>query len=236
MQKHVCIALLILFFAGGALFAGDVATFVNLGFSENSDIMMFGQYGVRSEDSRAYAEIYTVDVEKNRFVKGGVEQKVFDTEIGAAQDGRGGLYELLHTVEPLVDKYNINHLLSGRLVYLFIDGKEVKERLKFRDFHHGDSYDLTLVQQSFGEGENEGDDDSVSASFHIKLSVTDKEGTEKSYTLGLPDYKRDGVSAYRINRVFFSPDEQGLVCVVEKHLREKDGKSIRYMVETVRLD
>ncbi|MFP4268851.1 MAG: DUF2259 domain-containing protein [Spirochaetaceae bacterium] len=230
MQKHLCIALLFLFFAGGALFAGDVATFVNLGFSENSDILMFGQYGVRGEDGRAYAEIYTVDVEKNRFVKGGVEQEMFDAEIEAAQDGRGGLYKLLHRVEPLVKKYKINHLATGRLVYLFIDGNEVKERLTFRDFHHGDSYDLTLVQENFGEGED------VSASFHIKLTVTDKEGKKESYTLGLPDYKREGVHLYRINRVFFSPDEQGLVCVLEKHLRGEEGKSIRYMVETVRLN
>ncbi|MFO7850217.1 MAG: DUF2259 domain-containing protein [Spirochaetia bacterium] len=230
MQKHICIALLILLFAGGALFAGDVASFVNLGFSENSDILMFGQYGVRSEDSRAYAEIYTVDVEKNRFVKGGVERQVFESEIGPGQDGRGGLFELLHSVESMVEKYKINHLTTGRLVYLLIDGNEVKEHLEFRDFHHGDSYDLKLKQQSFGEGED------ISSSFHIELSVTDKEENTKKYTLGLPDYKREGVSSYRINRVFFSPDERGLVCVVEKHLRKKNGKSIRYMVETVSLD
>ena len=230
MRKHVCIALLFTFLAGGVVFAGDVARFVNLGFSEDSNVFMFGQYGVRSEDTRAYAEIYTVDVAKNRFVKGGTASKVFDIAIEPGQDGRGALFELLHTVKPLVEKYRIRHLATGRVVYLLIDGKEPKERLEFRDFYRGDSYVLSLNQQKFGEGKN------VKSSFHINLSVTDKEGKTRAYTLGLPDYTRDGVMSYRIKQVLFSPDERGLVCVVEKHLWEPEGKSIRYMVETVRLD
>lgn len=230
MRKQVCIALLFTFLAGGGLFAGDVAHFVNLGFSEDSNIFMFGQYGVGSEDTKAYAEIYTVDVEKNQFVKGGVEKRLFETEIEPGQDGRGALFELLHSVEPTAEKYKIDHLATGRVVYLLVDGKEPKKRLEFRDFYHGDSYVLNLEQQKFGEGEN------VRASFHINLAVTKKDGGTKTYTLGLPDYKRDGVISYRIKKVFFSPDERGLVCVVEKHKNAEDGKKIRYMVETVRLD
>jgi predicted secreted protein len=207
-----------------------VATFVNLGFSEDSGTFMFGQYGVRSEDTRAYAEIYTVDVDKNRFVKGGRVKEVYDTEIEPGQDGKGALFELLHEVAPLAERYRVNHLATGRVVYLLIDGDEPKERLKFRDFYHGDSYVLSLVQQQFGEGAN------VRSSFHINIAVTDKAGKTETYTLGLPDYTRDGVLSYRIKQVFFSPDERGLVCVVEKHIREEDGKSIRYMVETARLN
>jgi len=217
-------------FTGGALFAGDVATFVNLGFSEDSGTFMFGQYGVRSKDTRAYAEIYTVDVEKNRFVKGGRVKEVFDTEIEPGQDGKGALFELFHEVAPLVKRYKIDHLATGRVVYLLIDGDEPKRRLEFRDFFLGDSYVLTLVQQQFGEG------DKVRSSFHINIAVTDKEGKTETYTLGLPDYTRAGVLSYRIKQVLFSPDERGLVCVVEKHIREENGKSIRYMVETVRLN
>lgn len=229
MHRKICIALLISLLTGGALFAGDVANFVNLGFSEDSNTFMFGQYGVRSHDTRAYAEIYTVDVAKNRFVKGGVEKNVFDTEIESGQNGRGALFELLHEVEPLVDRYDIRHLATGRVVYLLIDGDEPKKRLEFRDFYRGDSYVLTLVQQKLGDG------DDVKASFHINLSVTNREGETDTYTLGLPDYARDGVLSYRIKQVFFSPDEGGIVCVVEKHMQAEGGKNIRYMVETVQI-
>jgi len=215
--------------AGGALFAGDVASFVNLGFSEDSNTFMFGQYGVRGEDTRAYAEIYTVDVAKNRFVKGGRIKKIFETEVEPGQDGRGALFELLHTASPLATRYRIDHLATGRVVYLLVNGDEPKEQLKFRDFYQGDSYVLSLVQQQFGEG------DKVRSSFHINISVTDEEGRTEAYTLGLPDYTRDGVLSYRIKQVLFSPDERGLVCVVEKHLYDNGGKSIRYMVETLRL-
>jgi predicted secreted protein len=212
------------------LFAGDVATFVNLGFSEDSRIFVFGQYGIDENGTRPYAEIYTVDVQANEFVDDGVLKRRFEDEVTPGQDGRGGLFNLLHRYAPLKERYEIDHLATGRIVYLLIDGKEPKKRLEFRDFYKGDEYVLTLVQQSFGEGEE------LRASFHINLAVTSKGGETRTYTLGLPDYKRKGVESYRINRVLFSPDEKGLVCVVEKHMRTPEGVSIRYMVETLRVN
>jgi predicted secreted protein len=209
------------------LYAGDVATFVNLGFSEDSGTFVFGQYGIEEEGSSPYAEIYTVDVDRNEFVETGVLKKRYDDEVTPGQDGHGALMNLLHDYGPMKEKHSIDHLAKGRIVYLLIDGKEPKKRLEFRDFYRGDEYVLTLVQRQFGEGKN------VRASFHINLSVTSKEGKTRTYTLGLPDYKRKGVESYRINRVLFSPDEKGLVCVVEKHMWAPEGARIRYMVETV---
>jgi predicted secreted protein len=226
---HIRKALLILLLLSGVsamLYAGDVATFVNLGFSEDSGTFAFGQYGV--EEKGPYAEIYTVDVDRNEFVQNGVSKKVYqDDEVTPGQNGHGALLNLLHEYGPMRDRYSIDHLATGRIVYLLIDGKDPKKRLEFRDFYKGDEYVLTLVQQKFGEGEN------VRASFHINLAVTNKAGETRTYTLGLPDYKRDGVESYRINRVLFSPDERGLICVVEKHMWTPDGAQIRYMVETV---
>jgi predicted secreted protein len=231
MRKYLCLTLFfVLVLLPAGLFAGDVAQFVNLGFSADSNVFMFGQYGIRSEDTRAYAEIYAVDVPKNRFVKGGASEKVFDTEIEPGQDGIGALFELFHTMGPLAERYKIDHLATGRVVYLLVNGAEPKERLEFRDFYKGDSYVLTLMQQKFGREEG------VRSSFHINLSVTDRSGNTRAYTLGLPDYRREGIMSYRIKQVLFSPDERGLVCVVEKHSWEAEGKSIRYMVETLRLN
>jgi predicted secreted protein len=226
--RRVLILLLLLCAASATLYAGDVATFVNLGFSDDSETFVFGQYGIEDEGTRPYAEIYTVDVDRNEFVQEGVMKKVFEDEVTPGQDGRGALFNLLHGYAPIKEKYGINHLATGRIVYLLIDGKEPKRRLEFRDFYKGDTYVLTLVQQQFGEGEN------VRASFHINLSVTGKDGDTRTYTLGLPDYKREGVKSYRINRVFFSPNEKGLVCVVEKHMWAPEGARIRYMVETLK--
>ncbi len=228
LKRLILIGVLILF-ALSPLAAGDVATFVNLGFSEDSSVFMFGQYGVEDGEERPYAEIYTVDVHKNSFVKNGESKQEFNDEVQPGQDGSGALFNLLHTVAPQVKKYSIDHLKTGRLVYVHVDGDKPKERIEFRDFYRGDSYVLTLVQQKFGTGRD------VSASFHINLAVTSKGGATRTYTLGIPDYRREGVLSYRIQEVFFSPAESGLVVVVEKELWDDQGKDIRYMVETTSL-
>lgn len=228
LKRLILIGVLILF-AILPLAAGDVATFVNLGFSEDSSVFMFGQYGVIDGEERPYAEIYTVNVHKNAFVEDGVRKKVYEDEVQPGQDGSGALFNLLHTAAPLVKNYSVDHLKTGRLVYVHVDGDKPKARIEFRDFYRGDSYVLTLVQQKFGSGED------VSASFHINLAVTSKDGATRTYTLGIPDFRRKGVLSYRIQEVFFSPAESGLVVVVEKELWDEQGKDIRYMVETTTL-
>ena len=229
MQKRVILIGVLILSVLVPLAAGDVANFVNLGFSEDSSVFMFGQYGVIDGEERPYAEIYTVNVHKNTFVPDGVTKKVFTDEVQPGQDGTGALFNLLHQVEPQVAEYSVDHLKTGRLVYIHIDGDKPKKRIEFRDFYRGDSYVLTLVQQNFGS------DRDVSASFHINLAVTSKSGSTRTYTLGLPDYRRDGVISYRIQEVFFSPAESGLVVVMEKELWSEQGKNIRYMVETTTL-
>ena len=229
MQKRVILIGVLILSVIVPLAAGDVATFVNLGFSEDSSVFMFGQYGVIDGEERPYAEIYTVNVHKNAFVPDGVTKKVYTDEVQPGQDGSGALFNLFHQVEPQVSKYSVDHLKTGRLVYVHVDGDKPKNRIEFRDFYRGDSYVLTLVQQNYGSKKD------VSASFHINLSVTSKSGSTRTYTLGLPDYRRDGVISYRIQEVFFSPAESGLVVVMEKELWSEQGKNIRYMVETTTL-
>jgi predicted secreted protein len=229
MQKRLILIGVLILIALLPVAAGDVATFVNLGFSEDSSVFMFGQYGVIDGEERPYAEIYTVNVHKNAFVKDGVSKKVYDDEAQPGQDGSGGLFNLLHSVAPQVRNYSVDHLKTGRLVYVHVDGNKPKQRIEFRDFYRGNSYVLTLVQQKFGSGKD------VSASFHINLAVTSKGGATRTYTLGIPDFRRKGVLSYRIQEVVFSPAESGLVVVVEKELWDEQGKDIRYMVETTSL-
>ncbi len=219
----------VLLFNSLFIFAGDVAAYINLGFSADSKVFMFGQYGIREDDMKVYADIYAVDVKRNVFTKNGVMEKVFSDKIPPGQDGLGGLLMLLRDSYDIVNKYKINHLSTGRVVYILIDGDEPKDRLEFRDFNKGNSYVLTLVQEKFGSGED------VSSSFHINVAITDKNGKTAAFTVGLPSYKRKGVSSYRVKQVVFNPDETALVIVVEKDLITAKGKSIRYMVETLPL-
>jgi predicted secreted protein len=212
------------------LCAGDVANFVNLGFSEDAETFMFGQYGIDSDASEPFAELYAVDVAENVFEEDGVKRASYDVNLMPGMDGSGALYTLLGENASLVDRYGINHLTPGRIVYLLVDGEEPKSSIEFRDFNTGNRYRVELIQSRRGEGEN------VSAAFHIELGVTFADGTLRERTIGLPNFYRDGVSQYRISHIYLGPNEASLVFVVQKENRLDAGKSVRYMVETVAID
>ena len=225
MKKIIVVVVFLL--CASFIFSGDIAQYINLGFSSNSKYFMFGQYGISSEDTKAFAETFIVDVSKNDFIKDGINSRTFSDEILPGQEGLGALFTMLEDSLTIINKTGINHIATGRVVYLLINGAKPKERLEFRDFYKGDAYVVTLIQEKFRSGDN------VSSAFHINLAVTDKMERTGTYTIGLPDYKRKDVLGYRIKQVVFTPSEEGLVFVIEKEINEPNGKIIRYMVETL---
>ena len=222
-----------LLFAAGCVFSafsGDVATFVNLGFSEDSGHFMFGFHGIDGDTEKPYAEVYTVDVKANSFVSGGTAREAFEERLQPGQDSSGALYALLEKNTQLIQKYRIKHLRQGRLLYILLNGDSMKENLEFRDFNTQSRYSVQLAQRSTGSGAQ------VKSVFHITITIKQASGSSRSYTLGRPDYYREKVMGYRIRQIFLSPDERHLVCVVERDEYSPSGKSVRYMVETVKLD
>ena len=225
MRRWFTLISLLILIAGIAS-AGDIATFENLGFSESGDVFVFGQYGVASDLSQPFAEIYVVDVAGNRFVADGVFEYASSQALSLGQDGRGALYRLLREADPLLERRDVDHLSTGRPVYILVDGEEPRSRLTFRDFNANTRYDVRLEQESRGSG------DSVSAAFSISLTLTYSDDRTRTMTIGRPGHFRDGVASYRITQIVVGPDEESVVFVVER--RSPDG-SIRYMVETADL-
>jgi predicted secreted protein len=211
------------------LFAGDVATFVNLGFSSNSAYFMFGFHGLDSNTGELFAEIYTVDVQANRFVPGGIQKKVYAGPVSPGQDTTGAFYMLLEENGPLTKKFGINHLKQGRLIYILMNGEPSRDSLEFRDFSTSATYAVKLIKDI------KGTDEKVQSAFYIDLTLTLKDGKIKKHVLGLKDFYRPGVQDYRIRQVLVSPDEQHVVFIIEKLHYGKQGPSIRYMVETAKL-
>ncbi len=210
-------------------FAGDVATFVNLGFSPDSAYFMFGQYGMDQAAGKPYAETYLVDDKLNDFVAKGVVRKTFDASLEPGQDASGAIFALVGEEQPLIKKYRIDHLRPGRLLYVLMDGQEPPASLSFRDFKAGSSYEISLNQSA---SESKGQ---ASASFGIAISYTAKDGTAKRVVGGNPDIKRQGVKSYAIRRIIAAPDEKTLVFIVEKRTIEKGDPGVRYMVEALKL-
>ena len=207
--------------------AGDVAVFVNLGFSPDSHVFMFGQYGITGSGTMPFADIYTVNVAADRFEPNGIRGREFKVPVNPGQDGIGALYTLLEQNVSLVQRYHIDHLSPGRIVYLLMNGQDPKSHIVFRDFVSGDQYDIDLIQHRRTSGGHSG------ASFHILLKVTLSNGQEHSFTVGVPGFVRADVAAYRIRQVVLAPDGRSLVFVIEKEYPTPSGPTIRYMVNTV---
>lgn len=229
MKKRGMLAVILLLGVAFSLQAGDVASYVNLGFSVNSRYFLFGYYGIDDSSSQPYAELYLVDVHANAFVPQGRMRGVYPVEVEAGQDGSGALYTLFAQNIDLIKKYGIDHLRAGRVVYLLVNGAEPQSHLEFRDFQRKSSVAVDLLQASRGEGKE------ISSSFHLKLEVKEAEGSVRNFMVGLPDFYRPGVLRYRIKQVFYAPDEVSLVFVIEKEQLDGEGADIRYMVETVKI-
>ena len=228
-RKRSTAIVLVLLTSVVSVYAGDVAQFINLGFSPDSRIFMFAQHGITRDDGNPYAEIFTVNVPQNTFVSSGLASQVFDVEISPGQDGSGALFALLPEMRSIVDRYHINHLRQGRLIYLFVNGEEQRPEIQFRDFETGDRFRITMTQEARGSGP------SGSAAFHLNVHVTYTDGSTIQRTVGRPTLFRDGVNRYRVKQVIVSPNEESLVMVVERITDTASGQRIRYMVETVHL-
>jgi predicted secreted protein len=212
------------------LWAGDSASFVDLGFSPDGRVYMFAQYGVESAGLRPWADLFVVDVPGNIFVSGGKISYTHNSPIQAGQDGSGALYRLIAGNSGLADRYGISFPNQGQPLYISLDLNPPAsgERIEFRDFESGASYRAQLVSSVEGSGRN------LKSSFYITLERAGA-GAGKTYTVGTPGIKRPLVASYNIKRVIVDPRGDSLIFVIEMKKLGDGGADIRYMVEALRL-
>ena len=224
---------LALFLCDSAVRAGDIASFVDLGFSSDGRTYMFGQYGVQSKTLKPWAELFVVDVPANNFVSGGRLTFINETPVVSGQDGSGALYRLIAQNAPLADRYRINYCFQGQPLYIAIDSSPAdaagQAPVDFRDFNGGASYRATLVQNIEGSGAN------LKSSFYINLERTARDGAKKNYIVGTPQLKRPLIASYRIRKVVIAPYDGSMIFIVEMQKQNGVDTDIRYMVEAVRL-
>jgi predicted secreted protein len=234
MQKKSFYPVLVaLIFSGLRLWAGDNASFVDLGFSPDGTIYMFAQYGVESNTLRPWAELAVVDVPKNIFVPGGRVSYTHARAVTNGQDGSGALYHLIARNGALANRYGVDFLLQGYPLYISLetsdragDGGEV---IEFRDFQAKVSYKATLIPTLEGSGNN------LKSSFFINLERTARDGSKRTYTVGSPNVKRPLIRSYRIRKAMIAPQDGSLILVIEMKKSGNEGFDIRYMAEALRL-
>jgi len=222
--------LLILLICVSALWAGDSAVFVDLGFSPDGRTYMFGQYGVLLPSLRPWAELYVVNMDTNNFVPNGTVNYTQDAAIKAGQDGSGIFYRLLNNNSSLVNRYNINFQNQGQPLYISRDENPPNwgETINFRDFISGNSYKARLVPTITGSGQ------SIRSSFYIEMETQYPNGMTSRFSVGNPQIVRQRIASYNIKRVLIDSAGNSLIFVIEMRRVAESGFDIRYMVEVIR--
>jgi len=215
-----------LLFLSLPLIAGDMADIINLGFSQNEEYFMFGEYGRSSQGY--YTNAFIINVKQNTFVPSGILQYTDQRPSILNQDGRSALFILLENNRQIIQNYKIDHLNTGRPLYFAINGNT--ENIHFRDFLQNISYTVQLTQTQ------KVNNNVISSKFHITITQLMKDGTKKTNRVGTANLYRKNVAMYKIIQIVLSPKEKSIIFIIEKHQKEKNARSIRYMIESLSLD
>jgi len=216
--------------------AGDVASFVDKGFSADGKYYVFGQYGKTDKNFQGWAEIYQVSIAENDYVDSGVF-KTKPTAVTADKNGKE-IFEALETKNHFyLSNLKCETANNDHVLYILDDVKKTgTDDIVFTDFTSSeiekqDTYHIKLVPTITGKGKN------AKSSFYIDLTKTDANGNVvTTQKIGNPDIRRKGVTNYKIERIFCDKSEQNLIFVIEKHFEDDAGISIRYMVEVATLN
>jgi predicted secreted protein len=232
MGKRALFGLCLLACGLFSLWAGDTATFIDLGFSTDGRVYMFAQYGVQEKTLRPWADLFAVDVNRNSFAPNGKASYLHDAAVVPGQDGAGAFYRLLSGHSAIADQNGVGFLEQGRLLYAALDADALApagRAIEFRDFERGNAYKAALVARIDGAGER------LQSSFSINFEQIARNGSRKAYTAGSPQVKRQQVAEYRIYKVILAPQNNAVVFVIEQKKASESGWDIRYMVETLPL-
>ncbi|MDR2481795.1 MAG: DUF2259 domain-containing protein [Spirochaetaceae bacterium] len=233
MLRKICrwVFLPVFVFCAYNLHAGDIAAFIDFGFSENGKFYAFAQYGVEASTLIPWAELFIVDVAANDFVKDGIIKYKHNKEIEAGQDGSGAIFSLLSRNTALAAKYGFDFLRQGVPLFISLENGQYKadSAIEFRDFDYNISYKAALNPEIRSSGKN------LTSSFTIDLERSDGSAVS-NYKIGTPEMRRALITSYTIKRVFASPDRKSMVFVLEMTRTGSDNEApdIRYMVETIR--
>lgn len=219
-----------------ASFAGDSAVLVNTGFSADGNHYIFGQYGRVDRTFQGWAEIYTVDVNENDYVDGGVFMTK-PSRATAAKKGREVYDELASRGSHFTEKYRASPSGADQILYIREEEKKsATDEILFKDFTSSIGaesavYSVVLVPTYSGSGVN------ARSSFFINLEKKDGNGNVVArQQVGTPSIKRAGVTGYKIERIECDRTGRNLVFIIEKTVHDRTGVNIRYMVEACSLN
>lgn len=235
MKKHLLGGLFIISAIFGA-YAGDSAVLVDNGFSADGNYYIFGQYGRTDKNFQAWAEIFTVDVEKNEYVENEF-YRIKPSAVTAKKNGRELYDSLVSKSDFDLKKYDCRPCKPDQILYIREEEKKSgTDEIVFKDFTSSVSddqamYHVQLLPEVTGTGVN------VKSSFVINLEKRDGNGNLLArQQIGNPDIIRKGVKSYKIERIVCDESGSNLVFIIEKTMEDKTGINIRFMIEAAALN
>ena len=208
------------------VYAGDLANFVNLGFSADGSKFAFGQYGLQDKTYRAYAEIYAVDIKTNTFLPGGI----FRTSPAKQTEGKESkstFLALQNRAQAALNKWDISETRQGRVLYAQTEVSAGNQTLFFRDFQTSDEYTVVLNMTQRKKTES---------SFYLTVEKTKPDGTKIKQQVGRPDYVRSNVKSYAVKKIIMDDVSRAMIFIIEKNEYSAAGDSFRYMIEAALID
>ena len=225
MRKFYTIIVMAVFTAA-AVYAGDIANFVNLGFSSDGSKFAFGQYGLQDKTYRAYAEIYAVDVAANTFLPNGIF-RTSPSKQTEGKESKSTFLALQNRAQVSLSKWNISETRQGRILYAQTESAEGNQTLFFRDFQTSDEYTVVLNTTQKSKTES---------SFYLTVEKTKPNGTKVKKDVGRPDYVRSGVKNYAVKKILMDDSSRAIIFIIEKKEYSAAGDSFRYMVEATLIE
>ena len=224
MRKFYTIIVMAVFTA--AVYAGDIANFVNLGFSADGTKFAFGQYGLQDKTYRAYAEIYAIDIAANTFLPNGIF-RTSPSKQTEGKESKSTFLALQNRAQVSLSKWDISETRQGRVLYAQTESTEGNQTLFFRDFQTSDEY--TVIINTTQKSKTE-------SSFYLTVEKTKPNGTKIKKEVGRPDYVRSGVKNYAVKKILMDDSSRAIIFIIEKKEHTAAGDSFRYMVEATLID
>ena len=224
-MRKLCTVIIMAAFTA-AVYAGDIANFVNLGFSADGTKFAFGQYGLQDKTYRAYAEIYAVDIGTNTFLQNGIF-RTSPSKQTEGKESKSTFLALQNRAQAALSKWDISETRQGRVLYAQTEATAGNQTLFFRDFQTSDEYTVVL---------NTAQKSKTESSFYLTVEKTKPNGTKIQKQVGRPDYIRSGVKNYSVKKILMDGSAHAMIFIIEKNEYASSGDSFRYMVEATLID
>jgi len=212
-----------------SVFAGDRADFINLGFIDQNEAFLYGQYGMDEEGTYFYADVVYHDLQSGETPAELIQSKRYPlTEL----NGGSTLPAMLQSVQEYLSVNPVSVDFTRTGVMLYPPGIESGNVISFKDDTQNKDYSLSLNlrPKTRKPGSN--------TALALTLVQNDSDGTYKRYDAGSLVRPLEGVYDVRLAKVYSDPERNYLVMVFQTSEFDDETESVdaRYLLKSIALN